>query len=40
MVFPSMRHSVDGKASEGGARLGTIGRDHLGQVGHQFGRHD
>ena len=33
-----MRYGVDGKPREGGARLGTIGRDHLGQVGHQFGR--
>jgi hypothetical protein len=36
-MAPSMRYSVDGKASEGGARLGAIGRDHLGEVGHQFG---
>jgi hypothetical protein len=38
MAAPSMRDGVDGKPREGGARLGTIGRDHLGQVGHQFGR--
>jgi hypothetical protein len=28
------------KARESGARLGAIGRDHLGDLGHQFGRHD
>jgi hypothetical protein len=33
-----MRNGVDGKASEGGARLGTIGRDHLSEFGHEFGR--
>jgi hypothetical protein len=33
-----MRYGVDGKASERGARLGAIGRDHLGDLGHQFGR--
>jgi hypothetical protein len=32
-----MRYSVDGKASERGARLGAIGRDHLGEFSHQFG---
>ena len=35
---PSIRYGVDGKANEGRARLGAIGGDHLGQVGHQLGR--
>jgi hypothetical protein len=33
-----MRNSVDGKAGEGGAGLGAIGRDHLSKFGHEFGR--
>jgi hypothetical protein len=35
-----MRYGVDGEAGEGGARLGTIGRDHLSYLGHQFGRNN
>jgi hypothetical protein len=35
-----MRYSVDGKAGERGARLGTIGGNHLSEFGHEFGRHD
>jgi hypothetical protein len=27
-----MRYGVDGKADESGARLGAIGRDHLGEL--------
>jgi hypothetical protein len=38
LFAPSMLNRVDGKASEGGARLGAIGRDHLGEIGHEFGR--
>jgi hypothetical protein len=34
----SMRYSVDGKTGEGGARLGTIGRDHRSQFSHKLGR--
>src|SRR5258705_13540510 len=34
----SIRDGVDGKASEGRTRLGTIGRDHLGKIGHHLGR--
>jgi hypothetical protein len=38
-TIPSMRDGVDGKAGEGGARFGAIGRDHLGKLGHHFGWH-
>ena len=33
-----MRYSVDRKASEGGARLGAIGRDYLRKFGRELGR--
>jgi hypothetical protein len=33
-----MRYSVDGKKARKGARLGAIGRDHLGEIRHDFGR--
>jgi hypothetical protein len=35
-----MRYGVDGKTGESRARLGTIGGDHLGDLGHEFGRND
>ena len=35
-----MCYGVDGKAGEGGDRLGAIGRDHLGELGHYLRRDD
>jgi hypothetical protein len=34
------RRWVDGETGEGRAGLGAIGGDHLGKLGHEFGRHD
>jgi hypothetical protein len=33
-----MRDGVDGETRESRARFWAIGRDHLGKLGHEFGR--